>query len=164
MSGAFDVGYADAFDGQTPPTPGQVPLQVDVTAMSQAILRDSLVGVRVVTELPANLVDVLPCIRVVRVGGGDDGIVLDQAMMAYHCYWDSDVAARNLAYSINSALRNALGAVVNNAALTKYRKVSGPAWAGYENTLIRQYVVMHYQWVKAAPGVTQTTSKETRRV
>lgn len=129
-------------------------LAVDVTALALGVLSAGL-NVRVVTELPADLADVLPVIRVARIGGGDDGIVLDQALMAFNVYAATGRQARELAYAIGPTLQAVLGQVspagsTGSGVITQVRKLSGPIWAGYENTYVRHQAVTHYLRVKLA--------------
>lgn len=98
-------------------------------------LADLLAGVRLCTELPANLVDVLPLVQVQRVGGDDDGARLDRALV------DVDVfaATRQDAFSLSRTVHDALivqlrGTMTAGAVFGRVATVSAPAWRPYENT------------------------------
>lgn len=97
-------------------------------------------GARCVTELPANLADVLPIIEVARIGGADDTITLDAATVDVVCYSGNRINARALAYRVNGLLRTtAAGAAVTGGVILHVRTISGPQWLPYDDLNVRRF-------------------------
>jgi hypothetical protein len=96
--------------------------------------------VRVVTELPSNLVEVLPLIQVQRVGGDDDGFRLDRALVDLDVYASTRQAASDLARSARSGLLGHLRGTSTGAAVFNHiSTVAAPSWRPYENVNLRRY-------------------------
>jgi len=111
---------------------------VDVEAELVAWLTDRLEE-RTLTDLPANLVDVLPVVQIQRVGGGDDGIRLDRAFVDIDVYAASRQAASQLMSQTRSLLLTGLrGTVTATAVFTSARTITAPAWRDYENPNLRR--------------------------
>lgn len=115
-------------------------------------------GVRVVTELPADLGDVLPVVRVVRVGGGDDDDVpsLDHPTIAVDCYGADRAAALDLAAQVHTALRVTLPGTLlrteaGTVAVTKTQTISGPSWRPYDNTALRRFGATYRLILRSRP-------------
>jgi hypothetical protein len=127
-----------------------LPLQIDVTGILLAGLRPLLPAAKLVTETPDNLADVLPCARLERAGGGDDGVVLDTAVIQVDCFGDSPVTSRMFAMQVVGAMYALQGAVVNGATVTRVRKTSGPTALGYDNPAVRRQLLQFRVSVKPA--------------
>ncbi|MEU5424234.1 hypothetical protein AB0H73_01305 [Streptomyces olivoreticuli] len=96
-------------------------------------------GVRVCTDAPADLDQAVPLVRLRRIGGTDDGVRLDLALIDVDAFASMRPAAVNLAARVRDALLAALpGAVVPSAAavFTAASTVTAPAWRPWENTAL----------------------------
>jgi len=125
-------------------------LEADVTTVLQSWLTGNLAGVRVGTETPANLADVLPFLQHFRIGGGDDGYALDAPTVALHAFAASSPAANTLLYQAGTALRAMRGVVIAGAVVTRVAKIGGPSWAPYTNPAIRHSVSLYQIRIKTA--------------
>lgn len=107
---------------------------------------------RIVTELPDTLADALPVIQVVRVGGGDDGVILEAPTVVLHGFAANQRQANRLLHAARTVLRTRVGYVVpidaGRAVMTRVRNVSGPLWAPYENTNLRHAVMTVQPYIK----------------
>lgn len=113
---------------------GSVDIEVELVAWLGAEL-----SVRVATELPATLADILPVLLVQRVGGDDDTFRLDRALVDVDAYAATRAEAAALAASARSRLVAALrGATTVNAVFGRVSTVQAPAWRPYENTNLRR--------------------------
>nr|WP_202121585.1 hypothetical protein [Streptomyces sp. BA2] len=96
--------------------------------------------VRVLTDLPANLADVLPVIQLQRVGGDDDTLRLDRAFVEVDVYAATRPAASALMAQARSVLLSELsGAVTDSAVFTMARTIAAPSWRSYENPALRRF-------------------------
>lgn len=112
---------------------------VDVEAELVAWLTDRL-DERTLTDLPANLTDVLPVVQIQRAGGDDDGIRLDRAFVDVDVYAASRQAASQLMSRTRSLLLTELRGVVTAAAVfTSARTIGAPGWRPYENPGLRRF-------------------------
>lgn len=104
-------------------------------------LRSAFPGVRVVTETPSNLSDVLPVIAVSRFGGTDEEFSsFDNPSMDFDCYAANREAARSLAYAVRDSIRNDLpGQTVAGAFVSRTRSVAAPVFTPYDNTTLRRF-------------------------
>lgn len=102
---------------------------------------DTALTARVVSETPANLETVVPVVRVVQAGGGDDGYAIDEPTLVFHCFAADHFGSRELAYSVAAALRSLRGVPLDGAVLTRVRKITGPIWADYGNIAVRRSVL-----------------------
>jgi len=94
-------------------------------------------GARCVTDLPANLADVLPVIQVERFGGGDSVLTLDDANVDIDVYAADLASAEDLAEQVRLFLRAGLpGTVVADGAavVSRVRTITGPSRLPYDNT------------------------------
>lgn len=99
---------------------------------------------RVVTELPANLATVVPCIQVTRFGGADDVITLDAAHIDIDCYTVDRTTARVLAEQVRTSLRLQLpGQIVAGGTVALVSTISAPTWTPYDNTALRRFVASY---------------------
>lgn len=125
-------------------------LEVDCTRFIVAALYGGVVEpetgrtARIVTELPNKLTDVLPVIQVFRIGGPNDGVVLDSPTITLHGFAATQQQANRLLHVAYTTLRLALGRVITvdggDAVLARVRVLGGPSWAPYENTALRHAV------------------------
>ncbi|KOU62039.1 hypothetical protein ADK57_25715 [Streptomyces sp. MMG1533] len=112
---------------------------VDIEAELVAWLASGL-DVRVLTDLPADLGEVLPVIQIQRTGGGDDGLRLDRAFVDIDVYAASRQAASQLMSQTRSLLLTQLrGAVTAAAVFTSARTIAAPTWRPYENPNLRRF-------------------------
>lgn len=96
-------------------------------------------GVRHVTELPANLLDALPLNQVQRIGGEDDSIRLDRALVTVDSYAADRAGAWLLARQTRQELVERLrGMQTTGAVFGRVATISAPAWRPYENTALRR--------------------------
>jgi hypothetical protein len=110
----------------------------DVEAELNAWLEAEL-GVVHVTDLPADLADRLPVNQVQRVGGDDDSIRLDRALVTVDSYAADRAAASLLARQTRDKLVVALrGVQTANAVFGRVSTISAPAWRPYENLGLRR--------------------------
>lgn len=111
----------------------------------ELMLHDFLVaavGVRVCTELPADLQDVLPVVQVVRIGGphDDNDPFLLIPTVSVDCFADDRLAAITLADQVDRAMRKTLpGAQVHGASVGLVRTLTGPSWRPWDDTAVRRY-------------------------
>jgi hypothetical protein len=116
----------------------QTPLQVDATALILTGLRAQLgIGVRCVTEFPADLEQALPIVRVELAGGGDDGVLLDSPTVTLDCIAEGTEGSRQFAYQVIGGMYALRGQVINGAAISYVNKISGPIPLSYENPAVR---------------------------
>lgn len=107
-------------------------------------------GVTSCTETDDKLGDELPLFQVARIGGGDDGYVLDRAMISLHAYAVTRDLARKLAYQGRTSLFAARGVRFQGAVVTKVATIGGPAWTPYTNTNLRRVTGTYQVSIKAA--------------
>lgn len=115
------------------------PLEVDCVGWLQNRLSEQMAGVKVSTELPSNLADSLPRVQLVPVGGGDDGIVVDEPRIIAHCFDATPSTARALALRLGTACRALVGTVAEGATMQSVT-VTGMTVNNYPNTSVREIV------------------------
>lgn len=109
-------------------------VEVELIAWLKAALT-----VRHLTDLPANLLAELPVNQVQRIGGDDDGIRLDRAIVSIDSYADTREAASALARATRHELVvNLRGVQTPAAVFGRVSTVSAPAWRLYENPALRR--------------------------
>lgn len=112
---------------------------VNVEAVLVAFLGDVLGGPVVTTELGNDLLEDLPVVQVQRVGGDDDGLRLDRALVDVDVYAPGRGQAADLSEQIRAALLHTLrGSTTATATVGRVATVSAPAWRPYENTSLRR--------------------------
>lgn len=106
-----------------------------------AWLRTQFAGTRVVTETPADLASVLPCIVVTRFGGLEDAVyTFDNASLDFDCYAATRQAARTLAHQVRTAIRKTLpGQSIAGGFVHRTQTITPPIWTPYENTALRRF-------------------------
>jgi hypothetical protein len=111
---------------------------VDVERILVAWLTTHL-GVRCVTDVPANLFEVLPVVQLARVSGRDIYPTLDQPRIDVDCYAANRGAANTLAEQVRTALRFTIrGQVLDGAVVGVVQTILGPAWRPYDNTNVKR--------------------------
>lgn len=114
---------------------GSVDVEVELVAWFKAKL-----DVRALTDLPAALVEALPLLQVQRVGGDDDGIRLDRALIDLDAYATTRLGASTLMAEARGALLTQLrGTATETAVFGMIRTVSAPSWRPYENPNLRRF-------------------------
>lgn len=113
---------------------------VDVELLVIGWLQQRLgTGVVVRDELDNNLLSELPTVQVNVVGGDDDGLRLDRALVDIDVYHSTRADAIALASVIHGALLGELrGATTSTAVVGGVDTVSRPAARPYENTALRR--------------------------
>lgn len=110
----------------------------DVEIELVAWLTEAL-DVRHCTELPADLLGVLPVNQVQRVGGDDDSFRLDRALVSVDTYAATREAASTLARQTHHELVVSLrGVKTTTAVFGGVSTLSAPAWRPYENPGLRR--------------------------
>ena len=110
-------------------------IETELVAWLTAILG----GVRHCTELPADLLDVLPVNQIQRAGGDDDRFRLDRALVSLDSYGATREAASLLARQTRLHLLGSLpGTSTAAAGFGRVATVSAPAWRPYENPGLRR--------------------------
>ena len=90
-------------------------------------------------ELDNALLDELPTVQVERVGGDDDGLRLDRALVDVDVYHRTRGEALALAADVRGRLLVSLrGAALPTAVVGRVATVSPPAVRPYENTALRR--------------------------
>lgn len=128
------------------------PLTVDVTGWLITRLAAALTAT-VDSETPGDTVgnsSWVPFVRVVRIGGPNDGYILDIPTVAFHCFAASQQAANQLGYTVISTVNALRGAVHDGAVITRTATLSGPSWAAVENQNLRHTVVLMQIRIKTA--------------
>jgi hypothetical protein len=123
-------------------------LGVDVEAWARSWL-ESYTGVTTCTETPSAISGEL--LQVVRIGGGDDGVILDRAMLSVHAFAGNRPTAKHLAYVARNALFAARGVVHDGAVCARVSTIGGPHWTPYDNTALRRVTGTYQVSVKVAP-------------
>lgn len=114
---------------------GSVDVEAELVAWLAGVL-----DVRVLTDLPANLDDVLPVVQIERVGGDDDSIRLDRAFVDVNAYATTREAASALLSRARSTLLTRLaGTVTDEAVFTAARTITAPTRRPYENPSLRRF-------------------------
>lgn len=107
-----------------------------------AALKAQFPSARVVTETPANLVDVLPVIQVGGIGGSGDAYQFDTPRADIDVYAATRDAARTLAQQIHDwLLRDLPGQTLGSAFVLKVTEFMSPVWTPYDNTTVRRFTL-----------------------
>lgn len=124
-----------------------VPLTVDVTGW----LIDQLTAVlaaRVGSETPGDLQNEVPFLRVVRVGGPNDGMAIDAATMEFHAFATDQQAANELGHQTLRAVHDLRGTKAAGAVLAHARTLSGPSRAAVTDPGLAHAVVLMQTRIK----------------
>jgi hypothetical protein len=118
------------------------PLTVNVAGWLIDRLRDTFGADHVDGLTPSDLKAHVPFIRVMRLGGTNDGFLLDAANVAFHCFAANQKAADDLAGSVVRAVTDLRGHPASGAVLTLPRTLSGPSWADVADQNLAHSVVL----------------------
>ena len=101
----------------------------DVEALAVSYLRSAL-GVRVSTNVPADVETLPGFVRVARGPGGDDGIT-DAPLLDTEAFAPTQGAAADLAEDIRQAVHALSGRAVNGLLVDSTSTVTGPVRVAY---------------------------------
>ncbi len=113
-------------------------------------LRGQVPDVRLVTDLPRNLEELLPVGQVTRIGGGRVQQVLDQARLDVDCYGASREAARDLAAQIETVLPSLRGTTTAGGCVGHVLIEVGASWRPDWNERVRRYGLSVVLTIRAA--------------
>jgi len=103
-------------------------------------LRPQLPGVRVLTDLPADLEQQLPVVQVTRVGGGRDfSYRLDTARVDIDCYAATRTAAAGLAGQLRTLVALLTNTETGGAVVVRVFEETGPSWRPETNPNVRRF-------------------------
>jgi len=94
---------------------------------------------RWVTELPANLADALPLVRVTVIGGNGEAFATNPRI-DFDCFAASRDASRDLAYRVRAWVRSLPGQMAGGAFVLRVQNDNEPNWVPYDNTNLRRFV------------------------
>lgn len=100
----------------------------------------SLAGVSV--ELPNDLLQHLPYVRVTRVGGGDDYIT-DSALVDIDVFGSTRVQASDAARSVHNSMMHLRHTSVNGVLIDLVETQTGPSWVNWQDENIQRYVMSY---------------------
>jgi len=109
-------------------------------------------GVRCLTDLPADLASAAPIVQIVRIGGPSDDSFsnFQAATVSVDCFAADRLAATTLAQQLDDAWRKVLpGAAVSGAVVGKVRTLTGASWRPWDDTAVRRVGATYQVWVKA---------------
>lgn len=121
----------------------------------ERILADFLtadLGVRVCSEVPADLADVVPLVQAVRVGGPahDRDPFFLMPTINVDCFDADRASAMDLAHAVDLSLRRRLsGATVLGARIGRVATITGPSWRPWDDTDVRRFGATYQIWIKA---------------
>lgn len=122
----------------------------DIEQLLVAYLEDVL-DERVLTDLPSNVDQILPVVRMTRVSGDDDGFKLDRPIVDIDAYAADRAGAFSLARRVQALLLFELPTVVcPGGVVTAVDTIVGPRWLPDTNTSLRR-VQATYQFFAHAP-------------
>lgn len=113
---------------------------VDVEVLLVAYLK-AKTGKRVLTDLPADLAEILPLHRLTRVSGADNDYRLDQSVVNVDTFAADRAQAYTLANAVRDVLRNDLptvDAVRPTGVVTAVRTIVAPRWLPDSNPNLRR--------------------------
>lgn len=128
-------------------------MAADVEALLIGWLSPAL-GVRCVTDLPANLQSVLPIIRVTRSGGGESLPTFEEPIVDVDCFATDRAGASLLARRAHDALTLRLpGFTAAGAVVCRVDTLTGPSWRPYDDSSLRRFGADYSLTVKS-PALT----------
>ena len=96
---------------------------------------------RWVTELPSNLADAVPLVRVAVIGGnGEDFAAFTNPRIDFDCFDTPREDARDLAYRVRAWVRSLPGQMAGGAFVLRVQNDNEPNWVPYDNTNLRRFV------------------------
>lgn len=122
----------------------------DIEQLLVAYLEDVL-DERVLTDLPADLDEILPVVRLTRVSGADDDYKLDRPIVDVDVYAQDRAGAFSLARRAQALLRFELPTVTcPGGVVTAVSTIIGPRWLPDTNINLRR-VQATYEITAHAP-------------
>ena len=118
-----------------------MPRFADVEALAVAYLNTAL-DARVSTDVPANLEQVLPLVRVVRGPGGDDGLT-DTPLLDVECFTATRADLWDLTEQTRDALHTLAGTAVNGRLVDTVTTATGPTRLDYGNPAVHRSVASY---------------------
>ncbi|MCW2901915.1 MAG: hypothetical protein JWO67_4180 [Streptosporangiaceae bacterium] len=109
-------------------------------------------GVRGVTDVPADLASVVPLFQVLRVGGGsdDNDPNLQNPTVVVDCFAADRAGATQLSQQVDDAMRKVLPSrSVAGGTVTQVRTITGPSWRPWADTAVRRFGATYSLHVKA---------------
>jgi hypothetical protein len=115
---------------------GSVDIELELIGWTQARVDPSVV---VRDELDNLLLEELPTVQIQVVGGDDDGVRLDRALIDVDVYAATRADAIALAATVHTLYLTQLrGSATENAVFGLVRAITRPAVRPYENTALRR--------------------------
>jgi hypothetical protein len=115
----------------------------DIEALLVAYLTDRT-GTRTVTDLPADLDEILPVYRVACAGGGDDGFRLDRSIVDLDSFAATRAAAAAKADEARELLLTDLHTVPQpTGVVTGVRTITKPRWVPDPNPNLRRFTASY---------------------
>lgn len=115
---------------------GSVDIELELIGWTQARVAS---GVVVRDELDNSLLDELPTVQIEVVGGSDDGLRLDRALVDVNVYAATRAEAIALAAAVHALYLTELrGSSTTNAVFGMVSTITRPAARSYENTGLRR--------------------------
>jgi hypothetical protein len=99
-------------------------------------------GVTVVTELPLQLADRVPVVRVLGAGGHDDRIT-SRERVDVESFAATRGEARELAGQVRTAMHAASHTVIDGWLIDLVHTEAGPMWLDYQNENVRRYLATY---------------------
>lgn len=124
-----------------------MPRFADVEGLAVAYLNAAL-DVRVTTDIPANLEQVLPIVRVIRGPGGDDGLT-DAPLLDVECFAGNRSGLWDLTEQTRDALHALAGTAVNSRLVDTVTTASGPVRLDYGNPAVHRSVASYRLTLRA---------------
>lgn len=115
----------------------------DVEALAYSYLSAAL-DARVTTDIPSNLEQVVPLVRVVRGPGTDDGFT-DSPLLDVECFTAAGDRAGlwELSEQVRDALRSLAGNSVNGQLVDTVTTAAGPTRLDYGNPAVQRTVASY---------------------
>lgn len=119
-----------------------MPRFADVEALAYNYLTAALDGVRVSTDVPGNLEQVMPLVRVVRGPGGDDRIT-DSPLLDVECFAATRGALWLLTEQVRDAMHALAGVAVNGRLVDSVATTAAPTRVDYGNPAVHRTVATY---------------------
>lgn len=108
---------------------------------------------RVLTDLPSNLDQILPVVRLTRVSGADDDYKLDRPIVDVDVYAQDRAGAFSLARQVQALLRFELPTTTRpGGVVTAVSTIVGPRWLPDTNTNLRRVQATYEVFAHAPIG------------
>lgn len=115
----------------------------DSEQLVRTYLADAL-GVRVLNELPADLVGALPLVRVIRIQGGYEGEAVDDlSNVDVECFAATRGGAWELTYAMREAMRTLGGRAIGGLVVDLAEVINGSGQIPYANSAVRRTITTY---------------------